>query len=385
MLELAPGITVFQGANAQGKSNLLEAAYLLAIAKSPRTSTDRELLRREVLQTGGHAQVVGIAREREQTVQAQIDFEVTVPRQGDGNNGQRPAAHVQKTLRVNGVPRSAAEFVGAINVVAFAAEDLGLVYGPPSVRRRYLDILISQSDRAYLKALQRYGRVVTQRNHLLRALRDGRAGRDELDFWDQRLVEAGAAVVERRERAVAQLAEEAAPLHAGFSGGQESLGIAYRPRLASDAGTNDDGAAEQAGSVRDLEAALREGLEAVRQRELAQGISVIGPHRDEVVLTLNGEPAGPYASRGQARSIALALRLAEGSFVTAATGRSPVLALDDVLSELDEERRGLVLERAAGYEQVLLTTTDFDRVAKPFLRDAGRMIVSDGTVTDAAG
>ena len=377
-LELDPGITVFQGPNGHGKSNLMEAIYMTAIAKSPRSSSDRELLSWDVVQNGGHVQIAGVARDHELTVQSQIDFDV-IPRSPEpGSGGARPTPSIKKELRVNGVQRPASEFVGAVNVVAFSADDLDLIMGAPSVRRRYLDILISQSEASYLKMIQRYGRVVTQRNHLLRQMREGRVGPDELEFWDDRLLNEGAAIIERRTRAVERLAEEAAPRHLALSGGRERLGVKYRPRISAVA---EDGPDEIPSSTPELIAIMREALVAARPREIGQGQTVIGPHRDEIALSLNDEPAGAFSSRGQARTIALALRLAEGAFVTAATGRTPVLALDDVLSELDEKRRRLVLENVASYEQVLITTTDFDRVEDSFLAGATRMRVESGQVT----
>jgi len=330
------------------------------------------------VQNGGHVQIAGVARDDELTVQAQIDFDV-IPRTPEpGTGGARPAPSVKKELRVNGVQRPASEFVGAVNVVAFSADDIELITGGPTVRRRYLDILISQSDPPYLKMIQRYGRVVTQRNHLLRQMREGRVGADELDFWNDRLVNEGAAIIERRSRAVQRLAEEAAPRHLALSGGRERLGVRYRPRISAVA---ENGPDEIPGSTTELISLMRAALQVARPREIGQGATVIGPHRDEITLSLNDEPAGAFSSRGQARTIALALRLAEGAFVTSATGRTPVLALDDVLSELDESRRRLVLENVASYEQVLITTTDFDRVEDSFLSNATRMTVEAGRVT----
>ena len=359
----------------------MEAVYLVAIAKSPRSSSDRELLGWNVVQNGGHVQIAGIARDNELTVQSQIDFDVIPKAPEPGSGGARPAPSIKKELRVNGVQRPASEFVGAINVVAFSAEDIELITGSPTVRRRYLDILISQSDPPYLKMIQRYGRVVTQRNHLLRQMREGRVGPSELEFWDDRLVNEGAAIIERRTNAVERLSEEAAPRHLALSGGRERLGVRYQPRISAVA---EDGPDEIPDSTADLITLMRGSLEAARQREVGQGVTVIGPHRDEIALSLNHEPAGAFSSRGQARTIALALRLAEGAFVTAATGRTPILALDDVLSELDESRRSLVMENVAPYEQVLITTTDFDRVEDQFLSNATRMTVESGKVTHDA-
>lgn len=356
-LDLEPGLNVFQGENGHGKSNLLESVYLLSVAKSPRASADRELVNWEVLRHGGHGQIVGVAKEFEQTTKAQIDFDALL----DPVLSQDPAkredlrANVRKSLRINGVQRTAAEFVGTVNVVAFAAEDIDLVAGSPGVRRRYLDILISQSDPGYLRTLQRYGRVTTQRNHLLRLIRERRAGIDELQFWDDRLCEEGASIVGRRLRAVEKLRDQAVEMHRVLAGERDSLHLRYAPNLG-DRGVTEPLDAPQ---IRDH---LVASLAAVRPREIAQGASVVGPHRDELEITLNGHPAGAYASRGQARTVALALKLAEAAFVSAATSRNPVLALDDVLSELDAARRQLVLKAAEAYEQVLMTTTDFEQV-----------------------
>ena len=368
-MELEPGLSIFQGENGQGKSNLLEAAYLLAIARSPRSSNDRELVNRDVAQLGGHVQVLGVGRERDFIVRAQMDIEVSAP----GNMGSPP---MRKSLRVNGVLRTAGEFVGNMNIVFFEASDLEIITGAPSFRRRYLDILISQSDAVYLKNRQRYSRVVAQRNQLLRRVREGRAEIDELEFWDGRLAHEGAAIVERRNRAVADLAQYAIPTHQKLSGGG-MLSLTYRPRLTVSEGPirdiSDIGAAA-------IAADILNALRAARGREVAQGMSIIGPHRDDLKIRLDGQQAGAYSSRGQARSIALALKLAEAAVVADSAGRTPVLALDDVLSELDANRRRLVLEEVSVYDQTLLTTTDLALIEAQYLSGAKRFTVHRGTV-----
>ncbi len=366
--------------NGQGKSNLLEAVYLLSVAKSPRASQDRALVAWDVMANGGHSQIAGIARSNEQTTKIQIDFEAQPQIPSNGGNGANGRANgdsmsVQKALRVNGVKRSASDFVGSLNVVAFAVEDLELVTGGPSVRRRYLDILISQGDPTYLKALQRYQRVLTQRNNMLRLLRDRRAGMDELAFWDERLCEEGAAIIEKRAVAVARLRGPALASHSTLTDGDDSLMLEYVPALGPSGApetSSDPGTAIQLG------ASLAESLGVLRDREIARGLTTIGPHRDELEITLAGRSAATFASRGQARTIALALKHGEGHLVSESTGRSAVLALDDVLSELDEKRRRLVLEAASEYEQVLLSTTDFSAIQPEFLADAETFTVEGG-------
>ncbi len=379
VLEPNPGLTVFRGENGAGKTNLLEAAYLLAIARTPRAASDREVVGWDAALRGGHAQAAGVAREGDVTVQVQVDFEVAPPVPAAEPGAEPAPGAVAKSMRVNGIERSAAEFVGSANVVLFEAEDLSLVLGAPSGRRRYLDILISQSDPSYLKTLQRYNRVVRNRNQLLRRMRDGRADEEELVFWDERLVYEGGAIVERRNRVVEALTTRAGNAYGELSGGKEELEIAYRPRLSAASEAHDPA---HLASQTAISEALSEALAAARMREIGQGMTVVGPHRDDLALHLDGRAAGSFASRGQARSIALGLKLAEAAFVTDATGRTPVLALDDVLSELDAGRRHLVLQAAAAYEQVFLTTTDFDLVDGEFLGSASLCEVRAGSVTE---
>ncbi|MBH65602.1 MAG: DNA replication/repair protein RecF [Chloroflexi bacterium] len=370
-LELRPGLTLFQGQNGHGKSNLLEAAYMLAIAKSARSSHDRELVNWSLTETGGHMQVLGVGREGDNTIQAQIDVDVTAPNNVGGSVGFR------KGLRVNGIKRSAIDFVGNLNIVFFEADDLEIIHGSPGRRRRYLDILISQSDPAYLKTLQRYGQVVTQRNQLLRRIREGASEVDELAFWDERLAYEGARVTDSRRRSVDGLNEHAVPAHAELTDG-DTLELEYRPRITA---SSDD--RPQVGIMTPdmIEQEIKQTLPAIRRREIAQGITVIGPHRDDLEIRLNGNPSGNIASRGQSRTIALSLKLAEAVFVTQSTGRTPVLALDDILSELDPKRRELVLAAAIKHEQILLTATEPGIIPQDFLDSANVFTVINGRVT----
>ncbi len=373
-LELRPGLTLFQGQNGHGKSNLLEAAYMLAIAKSARSSHERELVNWSLAETGGHMQVLGVGRQGDTTIQAQIDVDVTAATTPNGNPGFR------KGLRVNGIKRSAIDFVGNLNIVFFEADDLEIIHGSPGRRRRYLDILISQSDPAYLKSLQRYGQVMTQRNQLLRRIRDGVSEELELAFWDERLSYEGSRVTDARRRSVDGLNEHAVPAHSELTDG-DKLELEYRPRIT--ASSNDRPDVSQMTSEM-IEQEMKNTLLALRRREIAQGMTVIGPHRDDLEIRLNDNPAGNFASRGQSRTIALSLKLAEAVFVTNSTGRTPVLALDDILSELDPERRRLVLEAATKHEQVLLTSTEPGIVPQEFLDTADIYTVMNGRVTQDA-
>ena len=214
-LDLQPGMTLFEGENGAGKSNLLEALYMLAVARSPRASSERELVRRSNGEGEFYTQAAADVERGEDSVNLQINFRAT---NAPVSTSERGMLSVQKYFRVNGVARRASALIGHLNAVMFSADDLEIVYGAPSVRRRYLNILISQTDREYLSAIQRYERVVRQRNHLLRQIREGTARVGELAFWDDELVKEGSRIVAQRIETVRMLSESAGPMHAGLSG-----------------------------------------------------------------------------------------------------------------------------------------------------------------------
>lgn len=352
-LSLPHGSVLLLGDNAQGKSNLLEAAFLLATARSQRAQTDGELIQWDVL---GEAQPVARVAAQIERRGGPLELEVVVV----GRARAPGAARVQasKRLRVNGVARRQADVVGQLTAVFFSTDDMELIGGAPSSRRRYLDVTLSQLDRAYLRALQRYGKVVTQRNALLRRIQEGEADPEELVFWDQELAHHGAVLVGQRAAAVDALAKHAGEAHRRLSGGLEELAVAYQPRLE---GWDSSQLTVPAGA---LEAALRRALESGRRRDIGAGVTLSGPHRDDLVLTLNGVAAASFASRGQQRTAALALRLAEARFMADRKGDLPVVLLDDVLSELDEGRRRAVLESLGEWDQLLITSADADRFSE---------------------
>ena len=275
---------------------------------------------------------------------------------------------VRKQIRVSRVRRTAAELVGMVNAVLFNADDIQLVQGPPSDRRRFLDILMSQADPLYLRGLQRYQKVVQQRNQLLRMLQDGRAQADELVFWDDELVREGAWITWRRREVMQDLAVDCAEHHAQLAGPEGHFQIAYRPSVSI------------GDSLETTEDQFRQSLAAALQRDRATGSTNVGPHRDDFDLLIDGVDMGTFASRGQARTLALALRLAEASYLASVRDEGPILLLDDVLSEMDGSRRSRVLEKVTQYEQALITTTDLEQVrgslgpeARYFQVDAGRV------------
>jgi len=362
---LSPGVTVYYGPNAQGKTTLLEAVYLLCIARSFRAENEREVVNFDAAKAGEQALVDGTIEKSGQRLRVIVGYQPT-QRVGQDNDGL--TYNVRKEIRVNRLRRTAGELIGEVNAVLFSAADIDLVQGSPSGRRRFLDILLSQADPVYLKGLQRYQRVVQQRNQLLRLLKEGRAQVDELAYWDDELVREGAQITWRRYLGMQELTDACVRHHEDLSGAEEKLAIEYRPSVLL------------AGEVGEVEDNFREALAAAVHRERARPVTAVGPHRDDFALNIDGADMGTFASRGQARTLALALRLAEAEVLASARGEGPVVLFDDALSEMDSSRRHRLLEKAMRYEQVLITTTDLEQVNDFFGAGANYLYVSNGEV-----
>ncbi len=372
-LELPASPVVVQGDNAQGKTNLLESLYFLATTRSHRASSDADLLchdaRGDSLPVA--RAVAQAQRSRgEVTVEIALRAEIGAPTAGGREETPYPGP-VRKQVRVNGVARRSAEVVGQINVVLFTAQDIDLATGRPALCRRYLDVVNCQLDRGYLRSLQRYQKVLVQRNHLLRQLQEGKAGPDQLDFWDGELAKSGAYVFRQRRRLVEALAGHAGEIHRDISGGAEDLQVAYAPSVSAE------------GDLPQIEGSFREALEAKRRREVLQGVTLAGPHRDSLTFTVNGSDVTRYGSRGQQQTVVLSLKMAEARHMLAEAGDHPVLLLDDVFSELDPGRRKHLLGLVALHQQVLITATDADCFEPAFLAGTTRLRVSRGALEPA--
>lgn len=384
-IELPPNIMVFHGDNAQGKSNLLEAIYLLATSRSPRATNERELinwsalreelpvcrLAADVQKAGGHLSLEialrgkpGLFREAEDSFS---------PWQSAAK-----APPIHKRIRVNGVVRRAIDLIGQINVVLFSVQDINIVGGEPALRRRYLDITNSQIDPHYLRQLQRYHRVLWQRNRLLRQIAENQASPDELSFWDQELVQTGAYLTVQRDHMVAALEQLTQVIHDELSSDQGGLTLAYLRSIDKEKGKGDS-------RIEEIAEVFARSLHAARKKELAQGISLVGPHRDDVRFLSNEVDLGVFGSRGQQRTVALSLKLAEAKFMLSKTGEHPILLLDDVLSELDGQRRRHLLRSVASYQQVLMTTTNLDHFEPHFLEQAALFRVNQGRIETLSG
>jgi DNA replication and repair protein RecF len=370
-LELPPGVVVFFGPNAQGKTTLLEAVYLLALARSFRAENEREVLNFQAAADGGQGLVGGTIEKKGERLQIFVGYQSTrtaVAGEAPASNSNHTGFSVRKQIRVNRVRRTAAELVGTVNVVLFSADDLRLVQGPPSHRRRFLDILISQADNRYLRGLLRYQKVVQQRNQLLRMLQGGRAEADELAYWDDELVKEGSWIIWRRREVVRDLAVACAEHHAQLAGQEEDLEVAYRPSVPP------------GDTIPATEDRFRQSLAAAGQRERATANTTVGPHRDDFDLLINDLDMGTFSSRGQARTLALALRLAEATYLASVRSERPIVLLDDVLSEMDAERRHRVLEKTGEFEQTLITTTDLEPMKQFFGSEAKYFRVAGGGI-----
>ncbi|MGD9933966.1 MAG: DNA replication/repair protein RecF [Dehalococcoidia bacterium] len=370
-VSLDRGLSLFVGDNAQGKSNLLEAIYLLSTLRSSRASTDADLVRRDILESE-----FPIARLECQVERSAGNLHLEVAVVGRTTDPQHRAG---KRVRVNGLPRRASDAVGQLSSVLFTTLDIDIVAGPPLLRRRYLDMMVSQVDRGYIRAMQKYQRVVQQRNSLLKRVAERQASASELSFWDQEIAHASGIIMHARAEALGHIAVQAAYHMDRLSDGQDSVSIVYRPAIA--------GLDEHDSPIDDTEWTSRmlRALESLRAREIGSGSTLAGPHRDDFQVEINGLSAGPHASRAQQRTAALALRLAEASYLRKVLADDPVVLLDDVLSELDARRRRGVLEFLDSFQQTLVTSADPDRVRDIMTRAAGRYVVLGGAITRFEG
>ena len=378
-LDLPPGVSLLIGDNAQGKSNLLEAIYYLATTRSYRAGSDRELIHwladREPLP---YARLVARVHRRDSSVLLEVTLLGQPEKPGeepqrDDENGavqvslfQPPTSSLQKRIKVDGLPKRAVDAIGQVNVVMFGPQDLDLVSGAPALRRRYLDATLCQTNHRYVRALQKYNRVVTQRNGLLRRIATGEAQADELAYWDSELVTQGAYIVHARQEALTQLDVIARDINGQLTSDQEHLRIVYRSTV------------ETSGDIAET---FGEALLRKRQRDIQAGMSLLGPHRDDLSFLVDGVDMRVYGSRGQQRTVALSLKFAEARYMCGVVGEEPILLLDDIMSELDVHRRQWVLTSIDGGGQVIITATETDHYARDFLRRAAVLRVHDGAIT----
>ncbi len=316
-----PGLNILVGPNAQGKSNLLEALAMLATGKSFRAHRESELIRSgaERAEIGGEARIAA----------GEIWLRCTVA---------RTPAGTRKSFEVNGGTVGFARFLGRTRVVTFVPADLQLVSGGPALRRSFLNGALAQLSPVYYRDLALYQKVIAQKSALLRGAIA--PDRDLLLAYNDELVRPATALIGARRAFVDELAAATAEIYARWRGTRERLGVTYAPNPDGDVG---------------------EALAAAVESELRRRSSLVGPHRDDLRLLVDGTSLAAYGSQGQQRTAVLALKVAEYDVMRSRTGDAPILLLDDVLSELDAERAGGFLGAVEGFEQAFLTTTELPR------------------------
>ncbi len=371
---------VLHGANAQGKTNLMEAIYYLATSKSPYTTSDRQIIHwRTEDDPIPFARIVAEI-EAEDAPLNRVEMTLVL----DSSSG---LPRFKKTIRLNGVDKRVMDVVGLLNVVLFLPRDLTLIEGSPADRRRFMNTTLSQVDRDYLQAFDAYEKILPQRNALLKRIADGQSKPEELAYWDERLVSTGSVVIAGRQRFLRELEIEAQKAHYELTGNKEMLTLQYQPSFMPTAEGNGQLSFGVPGLDlhRQLEAGqitpqFADKLKSERKESIRRGVTLSGPHRDELRLFINGHDTGLYGSRGQARTVVMALKLAELVWMHEYSGEWPVLLLDEVIAELDKGRRGYLLERIDGTAQTLMTTTELDIFTEDFLQRSCVWKVSDGQI-----
>ncbi|MDP6793085.1 MAG: DNA replication/repair protein RecF [Anaerolineales bacterium] len=380
--QLPSGPLILVGRNAQGKTSLMEAIHYLVSAHSLHAHSDRQLINWLALREETQpflriiAQVL-LANEM-RTIEVRLEML---------SDGMEREPRLKKTVLIDGLKQQVRALSGVLNVVMFLPQDMVLVEGSPGDRRRFLDATISQVDSIYANSVREYTKVLAQRNALLKSLRERTGAADQIEYWDEALCAQGATLMARRARALDEIEQYASALHQELTTESEHLRLAYRPSYAP---------ADQAGGQLELglevglrranvpEAELAAGMRArlreLRREEIQRGMTLVGPHRDDFCFALSGVDLGMFGSRGQSRTAVLALKLAEMTWMRDRSGEWPLLLLDEVLAELDPQRRSDLLQRISGAEQVILTTADLDMVEAEFSRKACVWRVTAGTV-----
>ncbi len=365
-LELEQGLTIVVGKNAQGKSNLLEGIYLLSTMRSSRASNDTDLVNHEILDSD-----IPVARLSSRVERSAGHLLVELAIVGQGKGKQRSG----KRARVNGLEKRVSDAVGQLSSVLFTTSDIEILAGPPIIRRRYLDMMISQVDRGYLRAMQRYQMVLQRRNRLLKQIRIGKSEISELGFWDHELAHVGGILFDARKNALIGIQASVNEYMRQLSDQHEEVAIKYRPALGPipiPKGTTDP---DQWANC------LLEAKEILQEKEIETGTTQIGPHRDDVEIRIGNLPAGAFASRAQLRTAALSLRLAESNYLRQNTGDDPVILLDDILSELDAQRRDHVIEHLKNFPQAIITTTNEEHLQSLRTFASKEFTVSKGKIS----
>jgi len=383
-VDLPSQAILLYGDNAQGKTSLLEAIYVLATGRSAHTTSDRQLINWLASEEGltPHARLAADVVRADRSLHIDMVLMLEPAKTEDG-------WRFRKQIKINGAVVRTTDLIGQIAVVMFLPDDVEIVSGSPSNRRRYLDNALAQVDVDYARALDLYGEVLSQRNALLRQLAETGGDPDQLFYWDEQLATAGTTITLKRQSMIAELETIADRLHRDLTHERHTLRLRYQPAFNADLPTahvyqaslnldlptqSPDATFEQARK------SFLKQLTAKRSEELARGSTLVGPHRDELRFIADEIDLGIYGSRGQQRTAILALKLAETHWMRARLNDWPILLLDEVLAELDAKRRGFLLNQINGANQAILTATDPEMFTTEFRTRARLLKVRRGQI-----
>jgi DNA replication and repair protein RecF len=350
-VEFENKVNVILGENAQGKTNVMESIYVLAMAKSHRTSNDKDLIRWDQ----EYAKIEG----RVQKQYSSLPLQLIISKKGK----KAKCNHIEQ-LRLS-------QYVGNMNVVMFAPEDLNLVKGNPQVRRRFIDMEIGQVSPIYLHDMNQYQKILQQRNHFLKMIQiKKQTDQTMLDVLTEQFIQTAVKIVTKRFEFLRLLQKWAMPIHHGISRGLESLEIEYKPSV--------EVLEEQ--DLSKMVTGFEEKFSKVKLREIERGTTLFGPHRDDLLFLVNKRDVQTFGSQGQQRTTALSVKLAEIELIKSEIGEYPILLLDDVLSELDDYRQSHLLNTIQGRVQTFVTTTSVEGIAHQTLKGASTFIIESGVI-----
>lgn len=378
-VEFPAGIILVTGDNAQGKTSLLEAIYYLAALISFHANSDRQVI--NFIAARNPLAVGRIVGEFERNTDRHR-MELRIIQETNGSNG---STNVRKEVLVDGLKTKTLEAAGQFKAVLFLPQMMDVVVGAPEDRRRYINLALTQVVPQYASSLSDYAHALSQRNALLKQIAEQGGDPGQLDFWDDLLASTGSKIIEARIRSLVELERLAARQHRELTQSSEVLRLNYQPaydplpKRPGQFTMSLDAPIDRSGiKLEQIRAGFKERLQQIRQEEIARGVTTIGPHRDELRFLSNGMDLGYYGSRGQVRTAMLALKLAEVTWIRERTGFNPVLLLDEVLAELDTQRRTDLLDRLEDVEQAILTTTDIDLFSPEFVQRAMLWKVKEG-------
>jgi DNA replication and repair protein RecF len=375
-------VVLLVGSNAQGKTSVLEAIYFLAAFTSFQTHADRQIVNFIEAKNNSLTVTRLVAEYQRSNGKHRLEARLILEPTGVVT-GQR----LRKEVLLDGVKRPVSDVIGHFNAVIFVPQMSQIIEGAPEERRRYLNLALAQSTPAYARVLSEYSQALTQRNALLKLLGERGGSGDQLEVWDETLTHLGAQIILWRIEAIQQIERLASRVHNELTHGSEILRLSYEPAFDplpkpnGQLGLKINTIVDRSGlELKEIQSGFRDRLRERRSEEIARGVTTIGPHRDELRFLANDIDLGYYGSRGQVRTTLLALKLAEVNWMKERTGEWPVILLDEVMAELDVQRRADLLKYIGESEQVLFTTTDVNLFAPEFVEKADVWRVESGAI-----